>query len=299
MTEAEAVHALGEPEALLREIRSTLPEQYQVEPGTAEPEPEQKPESTRRWLAVCGAGLIALGLSGGAATLATIVHSVQHTVSTAVDYVQISDTPIAEEAPVMIMEVNEYAAGEVSWVEVDLPAQNLVVDESEDGRTYVNLPPDGSVSARLDADGILHIQSSTVGSPASADAQTVYLSLPWEMNLTATCYAGNIELDALHLQTAKLECSVGEISLTAAVISESLSAYVDCGNIHVQWLDSRNTTLRCGNGDIEGILVGEEEDYTIAAETGWGDNSLFSGGNGSRDLTVYTGNGSIQLGFEG
>lgn len=307
MTAEEAVHALGEPEALLREIRSTLPEEYQVEPGTM-PEPEQKSESSRKWLAVGGALLILLGIIGGAASLAKIIGYTQHTVMDVVDYTaellpDYGETPVAMEQAEIIQitadggAMRQFLAEDVSWVEVSLPIQNLKVENSEDNFVYVILPEDGSIAARLE-DGILRVESSTVSQTAANQGEYVYLYLPREMSLTATCDVGEIELDALQVQTVKLECSVGEIWITETTVEESLSAEVDCGSIHVQWLDSMDTVLRCQTGSIDGFLVGAEEEYTIDANADWGDNSLFSGGSGMRKLTAQTGSGSIQLSFE-
>lgn len=310
MTEEAAVHALGEPEALLREIRSTLPEQYQVEPGAA-PQPERRPMSSRKWLAVCGVCLILLGIIGGAATLAKIIGYTQRTVMNVVDYTaellpgsaDYGETPVAIEQVEIIQvlsdggTMHQFLAEEVSWVEVSLPIQNLEVENSEDNFVYVILPEDGSISARLE-DGILRVESSTVSQTAANQGEYVYLYLPREMGLTAICDVGEIELNALQLQTVKLECSVGEIWITNTTIGESLSAEVDCGSIHVQWLDSMDTVLHCQTGSIDGFLVGTEDEYTIDANADWGDNSLFSGGSGMRKLTVQTGSGSIQLSFE-
>lgn len=307
MTAEEAVHALGEPEALLREIRSTLPEEYQVEPGTM-PEPEQKSESSRKWLALGGALLILLGIIGGAASLAKIIGYTQHTVMDVVDYTaellpDYGETPVAMEQAEIIQipadsgTMRQFLAEDVSWVEVSLPIQNLKVENSEDNFVYVILPEDGSIAARLE-DGILRVESSTVSQTAANQGEYVYLYLPQEMSLTATCDVGEIEMNALQLQTVKLECSVGEIWITETTVEESLSAQVDCGSIHVQWLDSMDTVLHCQTGSIDGFLVGAEEEYTIDANADWGDNSLFSGGSGMRKLTAQTGSGSIQLSFE-
>lgn len=310
MTEEGAVHALGEPEALLREIRSTLPEEYQVEPGTM-PEPEHKQASSRKWLAVCGVCFVLLGIIGGAASLAKIIGYTQRTVMEVVDYTaellpdsaDYGETPVAIESvefiqvPVDGGAMRQFLAEEVSWVEVSLPIQNLKVENSEDNFVYVILPEDGSIAARLE-DGILRVESSTVSQTATNQGEYVYLYLPREMSLTAVCDVGEIEMNALQLQTIKLECSVGEIWITDTTVGESLSAEVDCGSIHVQWLDSMDTVLHCQTGSIEGILVGSEEEYTIDANADWGDNSLFPGGSGMRKLTAQTGSGSIQLSFE-
>lgn len=62
MDEAEAIHALGEPEALLQEIRSTLPEPYRTEPRPAAAQPAKKPHKS---MLIAACVLIAVGITGG------------------------------------------------------------------------------------------------------------------------------------------------------------------------------------------------------------------------------------------
>lgn len=302
MTEEDAVYALGEPEALLREIRSTLPESYRVEPASGS-SAGKKPS---RWLAACGLGLIALGLCGGILTLVRVMHGYPPFRGIAANIKAPQPEPDEATAEVIVLETDEvvhssgtlcFENGIVAGVTIDLTVHDLVLDGCEDATCcYVTLPEDGSVSARLEPNGLLCIES-TASDPSATEGEPVYVSLPQELTLTAACDVGEIQLSFLTLKSASLKTSVGDIRLTEVCVRDKLSVFADCGDLDVQYLDCPNTSLACYTGTISGLLCGSVEDYSVDAVTSWGDNSLTNGGNGPRLLMVRTNMGAIQLDF--
>lgn len=308
MTEEAAVYALGEPEALLREIRSTLPEPYRVEPASAPSAgPVHTAKKPSRWLAACGLGLIALGLCGGILTLVRAMSGYHPFQNIAVNIEE--PLPELDEAVAEVITVSEegevvrssgnlcFETGTVAGVTIDLTVHDLMLDGSEDGCCYVTLPEDGSVSARLEPNGLLCIESAAA-SPSATEGQPVYVSLPQELTVTVACDVGEIHLNYLTVKSASVKTSVGDICLTEVCARDELYVHADCGDLNVEYLDCPNTTLECATGTISGLLYGSAEEYSVDASTAWGANSLTSGGNGPRFLKVHSDMGAIQLDFE-
>ena len=71
------------------------------------------------------------------------------------------------------------------------------------------------------------------------------------------------------------------------------------GKIYVDKLESKSILLQTTNGKIRGYINGNEEDYTIRAQTVQGKNNLEDReGNTAKKLEAYSVNGGIDITFE-
>ena len=88
-----------------------------------------------------------------------------------------------------------------------------------------------------------------------------------------------------------------DIKLPSLTVTDSVSIYVNHGNIQFDTLDAGNTiSLETKNGNINGTILGSYDDFTIESFAKQGENNLpESKTGGSKALKVYTNNGDIQI----
>ncbi|MFR1215100.1 MAG: DUF4097 family beta strand repeat-containing protein [Acutalibacteraceae bacterium] len=88
-----------------------------------------------------------------------------------------------------------------------------------------------------------------------------------------------------------------DITLPSLTVTDSVSIYVNHGNIQFDTLDAGNTiSLETKNGNINGTILGSYDDFTIESFAKQGENNLpESKTGGSKALKVYTNNGDIQI----
>jgi len=303
MSEAEAVHALGEPEALLREIRSTLPEAYRTEPHPPAARSAKRPP---KGMLIAACVLIAVGITGGILAVSSLL--LRGPVS--IDAAELLDpivTPAAapdtDDAESIVTQESvsvgtcSWSKAQVSRLSVSLSAQSLSLQSSDDGMFYVSLPEDGSVEAFLEEDGTLRVQS--VDDLAVRESTGVTIFLPKGTELDAYCGAGNVELFGLTLSSAQVTCDAGNIYLTETAVKNGLSAYASCGNISLsRLLAGGPIDLTCDVGSIDGWLEGSMSDYAISCSVSLGQSSLPEHTEGDIPLTLSVDVGSVEVSFE-
>ena len=88
-----------------------------------------------------------------------------------------------------------------------------------------------------------------------------------------------------------------DITLPSLTVTDSVSIYVNHGNIQFDTLDAGNTiTLETKNGNIKGTVLGSYDDFTIESFAKKGENSLpESKAGGNKILKVLTNNGDIEM----
>ena len=88
-----------------------------------------------------------------------------------------------------------------------------------------------------------------------------------------------------------------DITLPSLTVTDSVSIYVNHGNIQFDTLDAGNTiTLETKNGNIKGTVLGSYDDFTIESFAKKGENSLpESKAGGNKILKVFTNNGDIEM----
>ncbi len=304
MSEAEAVHALGEPEALLREIRSTLPEAYRAEPRPAAAQPARR---SHKGMLIAACVLIAVGITGGILAVSSLLLRGPVSIGAAelVDPILSPAASPDTDTADSIVTQESVSLGDCSWpkaqvsrLSVSLSAQSLSLQSNDDGMFYVSLPEDGSVEAFLEEDGTLQVRSvDDRGSRESTTGVTIFL--PKGTDVDAYCGAGNLELFGLTLSSAQLTCDAGNIYLTETTVKDSLSAYAGCGNISLaRLLAGGPIDLICDVGSIDGWLEGSMSDYAISCSVSLGQNSLPEHTEGRIPLNLSVDVGSVEVSFE-
>ena len=88
-----------------------------------------------------------------------------------------------------------------------------------------------------------------------------------------------------------------DITLPSLTVTDSVSIYVNHGNIQFDTLDAGNTiTLETKNGNIKGTVLGSYDDFTIESFAKKGENSLpESKAGGNKILKVLTNHGDIEM----
>ena len=88
-----------------------------------------------------------------------------------------------------------------------------------------------------------------------------------------------------------------DITLPSLTVTDSVSMYVNHGNIQFDTLDAGNTiSLETKNGNINGTILGSYDDFTIESSAKKGENHLpESKAGGNKILKVFTNNGDIQI----
>lgn len=138
-------------------------------------------------------------------------------------------------------------------------------------------------------------------------------------NLTADISSetnyGDVELSGINGSNAQIHTHYGDIELTGCKFSaietvtdygdidiergdsEKLSCITDCGDIEIENVSGKNITLNTALGDIEGTILGDETDYSINAETNFGDTNLRNKTGGKNTLNARTDMGDISVKF--
>lgn len=132
------------------------------------------------------------------------------------------------------------------------------------------------------------------------------------LNIMTNC--GDIEISECKSASVECETNYGDIDIERCVsesiicntdcgdleVSDSagnLSAHCDYGDIKMVRFSGSNITLSTDCGDIEGTILGNENDYSINAETELGDNNLQNKTNGNNTLNAKTSLGDISIKF--
>ena len=271
MTEEQAIHDLGEPEALLAGIRASLPERVTYEPVR---QPLKKGSHGRRW--------VALLLAAAAIGIALPV------LWAAVRFPRRTPEPLFDQA---VQEVTIYGDA-VSPYEADgwqvfdaRDISRICVDQAL-GDVSVSLSGDGRIHVYGDcipeqADGVLSLSSNQSGALWSDMAGSpITLELPmtgYVLNIYNDC--GATEITGIYPDTLIVKSGVGDISLWDVYAKEA---------IH----------LTCDVGSIYGTLLGSAENYSIKSSVDLGSNSLSAWTGGGKVLLEVTVDvGDIDLEF--
>lgn len=112
----------------------------------------------------------------------------------------------------------------------------------------------------------------------------------------------NARISASDIQAQSLSCDTSNAQVEVSDIT-SHGLEVDTSNATIEvgyGTDCEDIYLNTSNGRIQGILTGNQVDYSIKSDTSHGENSLPENQNGgSRKLVVKTSNGRIDIGFSG
>lgn len=107
---------------------------------------------------------------------------------------------------------------------------------------------------------------------------------------------GNIDIDGISADTIQLTNHCGDIE--AEDIAGNISASCDFGDISLERVLGNDISLENNCGDIDCMVLGNEADYTITAETRAGDKNIQNKSGGSYKLHAQTDFGDISIKFE-
>lgn len=107
-----------------------------------------------------------------------------------------------------------------------------------------------------------------------------------------------IKLSSLAAQTVEIDTQNAAINLDAVSASSHLTATTRNAVIRLTDTESPDTLLQTENAMIIGTIHGDEEDYTVDAETTNAISNLPNRTGGSKKLTVKTTNAIINVKFE-
>lgn len=276
MTEEQAIHDLGEPEALLEGIRASLPEHTAYRPSRQSLQPEV---SRRKWLlGAAGVALLVVSILTPVLWMTrTAVHTVVEEVpaiepgafsvpidnsnyTTEPEVIQISPDPAAEVS---------YCVGDAGQLTVCVLSGALWVEPSPDDDLHL-LGPHEYVLRPLD-DNIILLE----------DVQTdLQLLVPESLALLIKSDMGDVSLSDVRPLSLQVSCALGDISLDRVSARDSI-------------------VLESQLGSIFGVLSGGQREYTIHSSSAMGSNTLPDEQKGGEiALTVTADTGSVELFFE-
>lgn len=189
-------------------------------------------------------------------------------------------------------EVKRYDAGEqVKNLRVEAADRKIVVEPSEDGQIHVEYRESEQefYEFTVENEETLVVQSKTnkswndyFGFKSDETQRTLTLELPDGV------------LENLEISTTNENITIPEMS-----VGQSVTIYVNNGDIQVESLEADAIKLETKNGNVTGTLAGGYDDYDITAQARKGDSNLPERKEGGeKTLNVYVNNGDIQLEME-
>ena len=307
--EEAAVHAMGEPEALLREIRASLPEQYRTEPGfrvnpregvyaRRPAEQTYRPAAPKR-----GAGkAIALTVAAIAAVIITgfslftiwsgnPFSSLFRRVFSHNTVTYNIDTPVpyeaADEAAFLLPDLNGI---DRVVIRADAGTLNLYPSDSDSVIAFSSDPTKLIRTQETDADGAVTLTvTGTFDKLHLDDVPWIDVSLPYgDYELVIESDAGNVCLNGLIAKKIDATVHAGILELQSVTAKESLSAVVNTGSISafdIAVPAQGSISLSCDIGNIDLSLPGSSSAYTVNASVKLG----------NLDIPPVTGSGDIAV----
>lgn len=129
-----------------------------------------------------------------------------------------------------------------------------------------------------------------------ADCGDVKLNRCTFSKLVCSLDFGDIDIDGISAETIQLTNHCGDIE--AEGIAGNISASCDFGDISLGRVLGNDISLENNCGDIDCVILGNEADYTITAETNVGDKNIQNKSGGRYKLYAQTDFGDISIKFE-
>lgn len=310
--EEAAVHAMGEPEALLREIRASLPEQYQTEPSfDTEPRDgvyaQRPPEQPHPAAPKRSAGkVIALVLAGIVAAAAGIVLPFAMFSARTVTYPEISwesyDWPGASVIDMTTDAFLQLDLDGIDRIVIRLDAGALSIFPTDDLALSANGTDDLTLSHHneIAADGTETLVIEGKAPDSSIGNSCLWINLPrWNRPLAVEVDTGEVWLGELYAGQIDITTSTGQVNLTNLTAS-AIRTKVDTGTISgndLHIMPQGSISLACGIGDIDLWLPGSAADYTVNASVDLGNLEAPVGGSGDISVDLSVDIGDLTLNF--
>ena len=180
-------------------------------------------------------------------------------------------------------------SSQIQTIEIDAIDRKIDVELSDDDQIYIDYSESEQefFNIAVSDDHTLTMSYDTekqwtdyIGGNAPLQNRTIRVQIPQ---------------NALSVLTVKTTNE--DVTLPSLTVTDSVSIYVNNGNIQFDALDASNViSLESKNGNINGTISGSYDDFTIESFAKKGNNTLpESKREGSKTLTVYTNNGDIKL----
>lgn len=148
--------------------------------------------------------------------------------------------------------------------------------------------------------GSATIDDLTVGGAADISSTTGRLSIN---KLEA---AGNVKVSAttgrITAENVKAGGEFSGISTTGKgeydVDSQKVTLKASTGEIKFRIANGKNISVNVTTGDIEGVIVGDEQSYSVDCRTTTGDSNISNRTGGENTLKVETSTGDVNIKFE-
>lgn len=108
---------------------------------------------------------------------------------------------------------------------------------------------------------------------------------------------GGVSIDSCSLGSVDLKSANGDTYLNDISVQKRLDYESRFGSLTFKSLECPDIRLESANGDVEGVLIGRENDYEILAITELGDSNLRNSKGGEKTLEIDLKFGSIEIEF--
>ena len=266
MTEEQAIYDLGEPEALLEEIRADLPQHVIYKP--VHKSTTRSRGKRRRLLAVAAALLVPVF------ALSAIL--------LVLNFSSVRPEPVYEvatfpaEAPVIAWDGDESdytfdpSIHGLNKVEISASLGRVTVEPCDDN--WVHVVGDEEF---FDA----NVRGTTLYIENVADDLLVRMPMAWYLRLDIDSEVGDVEIYEITAATLDVQTDVGNIFLHNVTAAERINLTTDAGI-------------------IEGSLKYRQEDYCINVDVDLGQCNLTDSVNDGTPLTISADVGSVKIEFE-
>ena len=179
----------------------------------------------------------------------------------------------------------------ITELQIDLKDRKIELEPSKDGQIHITYYDSSKEFYEIATSEHTLVMTGKndkewtdyIGKNASLNFRTVRLQIPQK---------GLASLD--------LKTSNEDILLPALHFSDRVSINVNNGNIKVEQLDvGKEIKLISKNGNINGVIAGSYDDFSISCEVKKGETNLpKTKDNGEKSLVVSVNNGDIDILFE-
>ncbi len=276
MTEEEAIHALGEPEQLLVNIRASLPETvFYHRPASGRLDRKNRRQAFLAAVIV----LCALGAAFMMVVMGVFFGNTSHP---EIAVPEEMEAPVAVEIWTDSTNGGYWEQGYEDWPQEPWEIINFEVDADL-----------GNITLEPSFDDIIHIWTNSPGDLtltqrgtslyAEQDVGDLIIQIP-------VAFENQLQMD--------LRASVGEIKLYDCC-PRSLYARADVGNITLSHMTvEEHLRLEADTGSITGSIADSKEDFSVSVSAHFSGNLEETEGIGSKKLEVICDVGQVDLVFD-
>lgn len=266
MTEEQAIYDLGEPEALLEEIRADLPQHVIYKPVHKSTRPANRKS---RIIAL----ILVAAILGVALPALVMVFNFSPVRRSQIIYEAVT-APVEAPAISWDGDESEYtfdpSVHGLNKVEISAALGRVTVEPCDDN--WIHVIGDGEF---FDA----NVRGTTLYVEIVNDDLLVRMPMAWYLRLSIDSEVGDVEIYEITAATLDVSADLGNIFLHNVTAAERINLAADVGN-------------------IGGSLKYGQEDYCIDAQVDLGQCNLTNSVNDGTPLTIAADLGSVKIEFE-